>query len=326
MSPSPSGGPAAHRVAIISFPVTKEAQIHWSPHRGREGTGGGNQCQSHSRTPGEARPAQPRGRGTGRPLHAVAIGKSTGTTLGFSYAPRLLPSWLEEERKQMCQSSARGRRRRRRPSLVRLIAPTPSSSSSSGSSYPEPQPRGGEGKRGEAGGVRSFLLRYTAPEGARTEQRCLGSPGRRGRLGRSPPRPSRTLINWWARRTGPGAEGPLALRAGRKPPPAHNSRPGCIQRRAGAGGDSRKRTSLDEEVATKDPSDSSEAVPGFCLLRGSAPLAGRSLPRLRSQSRSRSDHRAPRPARAPPSGLPPYRRRFASAAAAGGHCGRAGGN
>lgn len=33
LSPSPPGGPAAHRVAIISFPVTKEAQILWSPHR-----------------------------------------------------------------------------------------------------------------------------------------------------------------------------------------------------------------------------------------------------------------------------------------------------
>lgn len=120
---------------------------------------------AHSRR-GSASPAPPPGDGSA--LHAVAIGKSTGTTLGFSYAPRLLPSWLEE-REQMCQSSARGRRRLRRPSLVRLIAPTPSSSSSSGSSYPEPQPRGGEGKRGEAGGVRSFLLHYTPPEGARTE-------------------------------------------------------------------------------------------------------------------------------------------------------------
>lgn len=186
MSPSPSGGPAAHRVAIISFPVTKEVQILWSPHRGREGTGGGNQRQSHSRTAGEARPAQPRRRGDGSALHAVAIGKSTGTTLGFSYAPRLLPSWLEEEREQMCQSSARGRRRLRRPSLVRLIAPTPSSSSSSGSSYPEPQPRGGEGKRGEAGGVRSSLLHYTPPEGARTEQRCPAAPAGGG--GRAGPR------------------------------------------------------------------------------------------------------------------------------------------
>lgn len=123
MSPSPPGGPAAHRVAIISFPVTKETQILWSPHRGREGTGGGSQRQSHSGTPGEARPAQPRAGDGGWPLHAVAIGKRTGTTLGFSYAPRLLPSWLEE-REQMCQSSARGRRRLRRPSLVRLIAPT----------------------------------------------------------------------------------------------------------------------------------------------------------------------------------------------------------
>lgn len=72
---------------------------------------------AHTRR-GSASPAPPPGDG-GRPLHAVAIGK----TLGFSYAPQLLPSWLEK-REQMCQSSARRRRRLRRPSLVRLIAPT----------------------------------------------------------------------------------------------------------------------------------------------------------------------------------------------------------
>lgn len=65
LSPSPPGGPAAHRVAIISFPVTKEEQILWSPHRGRGGRERGNQRQSHSRTPGATRPAQPRRRRSG---------------------------------------------------------------------------------------------------------------------------------------------------------------------------------------------------------------------------------------------------------------------
>ena len=229
MSPSAPGGPAAHRVAIISFPVTKEVQILWSPHRGREERGEGNQRQSHSRTPDATRPAPPPGEGGSAPSRSCHREERRD---GPGFQRRSSASAFMAgggEREQMCQSSARGRRRLlRHPSLVRLIAPArhlplppapPIQSPSRGE-----ERAGGEKREAPAPSyfatLRRSCRRRERGRGSAAPGRGgrEGSPGWRGRqAGRSSAWPSRTLINWW--RTGQAAGGPLVHRAGRKPPP-----------------------------------------------------------------------------------------------------------
>lgn len=116
VAPLPTGSPLFHSRLQRR---RKSSGAHIGEGKGREEGTNARATRAHQARLSQPSPAPPPGDGD-RPLHAVAIGK----TPGFSYAPQLLPSWLEEEREQMCQSSARGRRRLRRPSLVRLIAPT----------------------------------------------------------------------------------------------------------------------------------------------------------------------------------------------------------
>lgn len=185
MSPSPPGGPAAHRVAIISFPVTKEAQILWSPHRGREGRGGEN--QSRSRTPGATSPAPPPGEGGSAPsrsCHREARRDDPGLQLR-SPASAFMAG---EEREQMCQSSAQGRcRLLRHQSLVRLIAPARHLPLPPAPPIQSPS-RGEERAGGEKRETPALSYFATHRLSCRQRKRREGSavPGRRGREGEEP--------------------------------------------------------------------------------------------------------------------------------------------
>lgn len=91
VAPLPTGSPLFHsRLQRRS----KSSGAHIGEGKGGEGGTSARATRAHP-----TRRSQPRRRGRGaRPLHAAAIGKSAGTALGFSCAPRLLSSWLEEER------------------------------------------------------------------------------------------------------------------------------------------------------------------------------------------------------------------------------------
>lgn len=281
MSPSPPGGPAAHRVAIISFPVTKEVRILWSPHRGGEGSGeAALEPLAHTQRGGrdddaDLRAAPP---GVGARLrHAAAMGQRPGRASAALPGVRL-HGWSGRKSGGVSPGAEPP------PPVPRWAnCARSSSSSSSNSSYPEPRPRGGEGG---GGGRRPCCCRLAARGAGRGTAR--GGDGRREaeeRRGRACRRlrADPTLIN--SRGAG-GSRGAAACPAAL----------GCA-----GGGAGRRRTRSAEKAATKERNPA-PPKPGFCSpLPGSAALPP-------PRRRRRSDHRAP-PA-APPSGLraaPPER-------------------
>lgn len=172
MSPSPPGGPAAHRVAIISFPVTKEVQILWSPHRGGEGSGeAALEPLAHTQRGGrddDADPGAARPRCGLGPRHAAAMGQRPGRASAALPGVRL-HGWSGRQSRGVSPGAEPP------PPVPRWAnRARSSSSSSSNSSYPEPRPRGGEGG---GGGRRPCCCRLAARGAGRGTER--GGDGRR---------------------------------------------------------------------------------------------------------------------------------------------------
>lgn len=101
VAPLPTGSPLFHsRLQRRS----KSSGAHIGEGKRAEGGTSAEATRTHP-----TRRGQPRRRGRGaRPLHAAAIGESGGTALGFSCAPRLLPSWLEERKRERADVSVLG--------------------------------------------------------------------------------------------------------------------------------------------------------------------------------------------------------------------------
>lgn len=281
MSPSPPGGPAAHRVAIISFPVTKEVQILWSPHRGGEGSGeAALEPLAHTQRGGrddDADPGAARPRCGLGPRHAAAMGQRPGRASAALPGVRL-HGWSGRQSRGVSPGAEPP------PPVPRWAnRARSSSSSSSNSSYPEPRPRGGEGG---GGGRRPCCCRLAARGAGRGTER--GGDGRREaeeRRGRD----RRRL------RAGPTLINSRGAGGSRGPPPV--PRPWAVPAAGRAAG---------EPAPPRKRQQKSTAL--RCRSRAFVPRSQAAPPSPPPRRRRRSDHRAP-PA-APPSGLraaPPER-------------------
>lgn len=226
----------------------------------------------------------------------------------------------------MCQSSARGRRRLHRPSLVRLIAPTRHLPLPPAPPIQSPS-RGEErasGERREASAPSYFTTRRRRERGRSSAVRAAPAGGG----GRAAPRLGPAEL-WSTGGRGGRDRGPrgrsLSGPCGRRrlltiPAPTVSS---GVPGQGAAAGNVRAPMKKRQQ---KTPPAAARPCRAFVSYAGLPHSQAAPSPRLRSRSRSRSDHRAPRPARAPPSGLPPHRRCLASTAAAGGRSGPASGN